>query len=103
PLARVYAHIAHYTYSYPVTAMGVAKPAGMQLDTLEAIANKAQLVQLLKNSADYVRRCVTAMPVEELRANTTLYGRSVPKWAVMLQLVAHMNEHLGQSIAYARS
>jgi hypothetical protein len=27
----------------------------------------------------------------------------VPRWAVMLQLVAHMNEHLGQSIAYARA
>lgn len=33
---------------------------------------------------------------------TTLYGRKVPQWSVLLQLVAHMNEHLGQSIAYAR-
>jgi uncharacterized damage-inducible protein DinB len=33
---------------------------------------------------------------------TRLYGRDVGEWAVLLQLVTHMNEHLGQSIAYAR-
>ena len=35
-------------------------------------------------------------------AERTLYGRQVGEWAVLLQLVTHMNEHLGQSIAYAR-
>ena len=38
----------------------------------------------------------------DLEATTRLYGRDVAQWAVLLQLVAHMNEHLGQSIAYAR-
>jgi uncharacterized damage-inducible protein DinB len=43
------------------------------------------------------------MSDEQLAKSTTLYGRTVPQWAVLFQLVAHMNEHLGQSIAYARS
>jgi uncharacterized damage-inducible protein DinB len=102
-VARVYAHIAHYNYGYPQTSLGSALPSGIKLDTLEAMRDKAQIVKLLKNSADYVRRVVGEMPAEQLEASTTLYGRSVPRWAVMLQLVAHMNEHLGQSIAYARS
>ena len=33
---------------------------------------------------------------------TRLYGREVGQWAVLRQLVTPMNEHLGQSIAYAR-
>ena len=39
----------------------------------------------------------------DLTKMTRLYGRDVAQWAVLLQLVAHLNEHLGQSIAYARS
>jgi uncharacterized damage-inducible protein DinB len=103
PVGQVYAHIARYNYYYPATSLGVAAPSGMRLDTLEAMRNKAQIVELLRRSADHVRRVASEMPAEQLEATTKLYGRSVPRWAVMLQLVAHMNEHLGQSIAYARS
>jgi uncharacterized damage-inducible protein DinB len=102
-VARVYAPIAHYNYGYPQTSLAGPAPAGMRLDTLEAMRDKAQIVALLKNSAAYVRKVVGEMPADRLEASTTLYGRTVPHWAVMLQLVAHMNEHLGQSIAYARS
>jgi len=42
------------------------------------------------------------MPESQLASQTQLYGRNVQQWAVLLQLLAHMNEHLGQSIAYAR-
>jgi uncharacterized damage-inducible protein DinB len=102
-VARVYAHVARYNYLYPSTAMGVPSPAGVRLDTLERMTDKAQIVALLKQSADYVRQAVRQMPEAQLAQSTRLYGRQVPQWAVLLQLVAHMNEHLGQSIAYARS
>ncbi len=42
------------------------------------------------------------MTAEDLAEGTQLYGRDVAKWAVLVQLLAHMNEHVGQSIAYAR-
>ncbi len=42
------------------------------------------------------------MDAAEWSRETELYGRTVGEWAVLLQLVTHMNEHLGQSIAYAR-
>jgi len=102
PVAQVYAHVAHYNYGYPSQNMGVAAPAGVGLDTLEKMTDKAQVVALLKSSAEYVRQAVRAMPDAQLAQPTQLYGRTVPQWSVLLQLVAHMNEHLGQSIAYAR-
>ncbi|SVE58134.1 uncharacterized protein METZ01_LOCUS510988, partial [marine metagenome] len=37
-----------------------------------------------------------------MEGETELYGRDVGEWAVLFQLITHMNEHLGQSIAYAR-
>jgi uncharacterized damage-inducible protein DinB len=103
PVGHVYAHIAHYNYMYPATAMGVAAPAGMRLDTLETVRDKARVVALLKASAEHVRRSVSGMSAAQLDEGTKLYGRNVARWAVLLQLVAHMNEHLGQSIAYARA
>lgn len=102
-VGRVYGHIARYNYYYPQSSLGSAVPSGVRLDTLEAMRDKPQIVRVLRQSADHVRRVIGEMPAEQLDASTTLYGRSVPRWAVMLQLVAHMNEHLGQSIAYARS
>ena len=102
-VARVYGHVARYNYYYPASAMGVTAPAGLGLDTLERMTNKASIVAVLEQSGAHVRNAVTRMSDEQLAKSTTLYGRTVPQWAVLLQLVAHMNEHLGQSIAYARS
>lgn len=100
---HVFAHVAHYNFNYPQSAMRIPAPAGMKLDTLEAMRDKAQIVALLKRSAEHVRTSVAKMDAEALDKGTTLYGRNIPTWAVLVQLVAHMNEHLGQSIAYARS
>ncbi len=101
-VAEVYAHVARYNYGYPLENMGVAAPRGISLDTLERMRDKAQIVALLKSSAEFVRQSVQKMPDTQMSQSTQLYGRTVPQWSVLLQLVAHMNEHLGQSIAYAR-
>lgn len=103
PLARIFAHIASYNFGYPARAMGIAPPAGIGLDSLERVAEKARVVALLRRSADHVRQSVRGMPEAQLARTTTLYGRQVPQWAVLFQLLAHMNDHMGQSIAYARA
>jgi uncharacterized damage-inducible protein DinB len=102
-VGQVFAHIAHYNYRYPSTALGAKLPAGIGLDTLETLRDKAAIVKLLRESAAFARTTMTNLPDAQVEGATRLYGRTVPGWAVMLQLVAHMNEHLGQSIAYARS
>ena len=101
-VAHVYAHVAHYNYAYPAENMGVALPPGIGLDTLERVRDKAQVVAMLKSSAAFVTKSMAAKSDADLAATTELYGRKVPQWSVLLQLVSHMNEHLGQSIAYAR-
>ena len=102
PVAQVYAHVARYNYLYPAENMGIAAPAGVGVDTLERIATKPEVVALLVASRDHVRKLVGEMPDAQLAQTTELYGRNVQRWSVLLQLLAHMNEHLGQSIAYAR-
>ena len=103
-VARVYMHIARYNYYYPEIALDVRSPMGAaEYDSWEkGVADKEKAVAILAESMEHVRRVVASMSSKDLEEKTRLYGRDVGQWAVLLQLVTHMNEHLGQSIAYAR-
>ena len=103
-VARVYTHVATYNYMYPDQNLGQDPPAAAaEYDGWEAsITDKQQVVETLEQSMEYVRSLVEGMSEADLNRSTTLYGRQVGQWAVLFQLVAHMNEHLGQAIAYAR-
>ncbi|MHB1329157.1 MAG: DinB family protein [Gemmatimonadales bacterium] len=100
-VARVYTHVIRYNYLYPATSLGVPAPISRDSDATEEIRDKARIVAMLRESREHVRGVVGKLP-PDLAASTKLYGREVSQAAVLLQLVAHMNEHLGQSIAYAR-
>lgn len=101
-VVEVYMHVARYNYMYLDDNMGIAAPVAYA-DLESAVTDKDEAVEILEASMDHVRGAVAAMSDADLEAPTTLYGRDVANWAVLFQLVAHMNEHLGQSIAYARS
>lgn len=102
-VARAYMHVARYNYMYPDQNLGVPAPAGTEYETLEeAVTDKDEVVAVLSASMEHVRSVVAGMSDADLEAPTRLYGREVAGWAVLLQLVTHMNEHLGQQIAYAR-
>lgn len=101
-VARVYMHIARYNYLYLDGSLGIPAPDGVDWENFESITDRATVLDLLQRSFDHVTDHVTAMTEDDLTRMTTLYGRSVPGWAVLFQLLSHMNEHVGQSIAYAR-
>lgn len=104
-VARVYMHIARYNYMYPDQNMDMRSEVGSDhYDTWEEeVTEKEHVVRILSESMDHVRGVIRHMSDADMEARTRLYGRDVGKWAVLLQLVTHMNEHLGQSIAYART
>lgn len=101
-VGHVYMHVAHYNYLYPTQNLHLPLPEGIDMDGMESIRDKEVVVAALERSRDWVLEAMGAMEAPDLEAETELYGRTVPGWAVLVQLVAHMNEHVGQSIAYAR-
>lgn len=103
-VARVYTHIATYNYMYPDQNLGEDPPASAADygSWEESVTEKERVVAILEGSMEHVRSLVEGMSEEDLERPTTLYGRRVGEWAVLFQLVTHMNEHLGQAIAYAR-
>ena len=102
PIVQVYMHIARYNFMYLEDNLGIAAPHGVNVDNLEEITDKARVTELLRQSVEHVRTQVSHMSEDELTKITTLYGRRVAGWAVLFQLIAHMNEHVGQSVSYAR-
>ena len=102
-VAAAYMHVARYNYMYPDMYLGVEAPSGVDYGSLEErVTTKEEAVRILAASMDHVRGIMDGMSDADLAKPTELYGREVENWAVLLQLVTHMNEHLGQAIAYAR-
>jgi len=103
-VARVYTHISRYNYMYPDQSLGIESPMGPTEYGRweEEVFDKDKIVEILSASMNHVRAVIDQMSEQELSKPTRLYGREVGQWAVLLQLVTHMNEHLGQAIAYAR-
>jgi len=101
-VAQVYTHIARYNYLYLAESFGIDAPPGVDWPNFESIAEKTRVLELLERSVQHVRTSVAALDEDALTRSTLLYGRRVAGWAVLVQLVAHLNEHVGQSVAYAR-
>lgn len=101
-VGEVYMHIARYNFMYLDENLGIAPPDGFAYADIESIRDRDRVREIYAMSVAHVEAALGAMTPAELTAETTLYGRTVPGWAVLTQLVAHMNEHVGQSVSYAR-
>lgn len=106
--AEVYLHVVTANYGLPMM-MGMKPPASSPVTqdnfgTFEkSTTDKAKIVGMLKESFEYARRLIEETPESELDTPVTLFGMATTKRGAMLMIVNHAHEHLGQSIAYARS
>lgn len=101
-VGEVYMHIARYNFMYLDENLGIAPPDGFDYSGIESLRDKERVREIHDMSVRHVVEQVGALTAAELDGETELYGRQVQGWAVLLQLVSHMNEHVGQSVSYAR-
>jgi uncharacterized damage-inducible protein DinB len=73
---------------------------GVKLET--SVTSKDQVVQMLKDSLDAVREHLAKLTAADLDRPADFFGRKTTVRAIYLRIFAHVNEHTGQSIAYAR-
>jgi len=99
---EVYTHIARYNYYYLEESLGIPAPDNVDVENLESITGKDEVLEILERSIEFVDEQIGAMPDSKLLDETELYGNTVNGQAVLMQLITHMSEHVGQSIAYAR-
>ena len=64
--------------------------------------NKKAIHEQLVKSFDYIKSGIKGLPDANLDNMTEFFGMKMSIRAVLITLLTHMHEHLGQSIAYAR-
>jgi len=101
-VSEVYLHVAAANYGIP-RLIGIAPPAGMNPRGFDTqTTDKAKVIEILKQSFAHVRQGILNMPDADAEKPVKLFGADNTYRGVMVFLVRHMGEHLGQSIAYAR-
>lgn len=101
-VGEVYAHIAQANYGM-MGALGVSAPEGVDVQNIGNLTEKDEIVEVLGQSIEFVKSSVQDLPGSKLSEMTEFYGRTVPGQSVLIGILSHMSEHVGQSIAYART
>jgi uncharacterized damage-inducible protein DinB len=101
-VAEVFLHVSAANYNL-YKLVGTPPPAGLDLKTLEkSSTDKAKVVATLKDSFAHAKKAITAMPDADLDKSMDWFGGKNSERGILLFIVRHAAEHLGQSIAYAR-
>ncbi len=100
--AEVFLHISAANYNL-YKLVGTPPPSAVDLKTLEkSTTDKAKIVATLKDSFAHARQAIKAMPDADLDKSLDWFGGKNTERGILLFIVRHAAEHLGQSIAYAR-
>jgi uncharacterized damage-inducible protein DinB len=102
-VGEVYLHITASNYNIPEPLAGEAPAKYKAKDWEKSTTDKATIVAELKQSFDNAIAVLTKVPASEIATPLPKLGPEANKGDVEYLLVTHMHEHLGQSIAYARS
>lgn len=101
-IKEVFVHIAFANYFLP-SFIGVKPPAGISPVMETAPADKAKVIETMKASFAHIRQVVTNLPDADLDKQTKFFGQEMTYRDLLFFTANHMHEHLGQSIAYART
>ena len=101
-VSEVYMHITGANYLFPGFA-GVKKPDDLPKDMEKTVTDKEKVLGMLKQSFEHLRNAIINTTDEDLEKGTKMFGNETTYRNVFITAVTHLHEHLGQSIAYARS
>jgi uncharacterized damage-inducible protein DinB len=100
-VSEVYMHIVGANYLF-MTFLGVKPPMKMDPGMESSVTDKTEIAGKLKPSFDHFRTAVLGLSDKDLDKTTDMFGRTTTYRNVLVTAIAHLHEHLGQSIAYAR-
>ena len=111
-VGEVFGHVAGDNFVIPAM-IGVPAPADMQAPDLRGMFGKAAAMEKITDEATlranlvrsfaHARQAIATIGDDQMEQKVKMFGQDRTKRAVLILYVTHMHEHLGQSIAYARS
>jgi uncharacterized damage-inducible protein DinB len=100
---EVFLHVAATNFGLP-TFWGVKAPEGFAFQGYEeSMTDKAEIQAALKASFEHMEKAFLAQTEEDMNKAVDLFGNKTTVRGGYMIILGHVHEHLGQSIAYARS
>jgi uncharacterized damage-inducible protein DinB len=99
-IGEVYMHIAIANF-YLLSVTGPKEPA-VEVSMEKTVTAKADVIDWLKRSLDAVATARAQLKPADYQRKVSIYGKVVTVDGMYLRIIVHANEHMGQSIAYAR-
>jgi uncharacterized damage-inducible protein DinB len=97
-VSEVFMHIAGGNY-FLSTFIG-AEPPKMTIDLEKDVTRKGDVIAELKRSFEHLR--TAANSVRDFEKPVKMFGNQTTARGVLVTILSHLHEHLGQSITYAR-
>ena len=102
-IAEVFLHASAANYNL-YKLVGTPAPPDVDTKTLEqSTVDKARVIATLKASYAHAKAAIRSMPDADLEKTLDWNGGKITERGVLLYIVQHIAQHLGQQIAYARS
>lgn len=104
-ISEVYRHAALSNYLF-IKFAGYDVPTGVDLnfETWDGVTtDKKQIAEDMKESFKAIKAQLKEMEVADLDKMIKVFGMEMSVRNFLVTMIAHLHEHLGQSIAYARS
>jgi uncharacterized damage-inducible protein DinB len=102
-VAEVFLHASAANYNL-YKLVGTPTPATLDTKTMEqSTTDKAKVIATLQASYAHAKAAIRAMPDADLEKTLNWNGGKITERGVLLYIVQHIAQHLGQQIAYARS
>ena len=99
-IGEVYMHIAVANF-YLLSVTGPKEPE-VAVSMEKTVTAKADVIDWLKRSLDAVAAARAQLKPGDLQRKVSIDGKTVTVDGMYLRIIVHANEHMGQSIAYAR-
>lgn len=101
-VGEVYVHVGLANVFLPSFA-GAKIPDGYSRDMEKSVTDKSKIIDAMKNTFDHLKTFAASTSDADLEKKVKIFGGlEVTERELMIIILNHMHEHLGQSIAYAR-
>ncbi len=100
--AELFLHVSAANYNL-YKLVGTPPPADIDVKGLEkSTTDKTKVIATLKDSFAHAKKAIKAMSDTDLEKSLDWFGGKNTQRGILLFIVRHAAEHLGQAIAYAR-
>ena len=101
-VSEVYNHIGGSNY-YLLSFLGDKMPEGVSEDMEKSVTKKADIIEFIKKSYADAEKFISTLKEADLDKEVELPFGKFTERGVLFIVMTHGHEHLGQSIAYART